>query len=86
MRIGADVWVYFVCEGIRKSKGKRRKLQNAVISTIGGQEICGLNMLILSFKFKFKSIIKIQIYRLLFSESKLKNVVLYFLHISKFKG
>lgn len=84
MRIGADVWVYFVCEGIRKSKGKRRKLQNAVISTIGGKEICGLNMLILSFK--FKSIIKIQIYRLLFSESKLKNVVLYFLHISKFKG
>lgn len=86
MRIGADVWVYFECEGIRKSKGKRRKLQNAVISTIGGKEICGLNMLILSFKFKFKSIIKIQIYRLLFSENKLKNVVLYFLHISKFKG
>lgn len=84
MRIGADVWVYFVCEGIRKSKGKRRKLQNAVISTIGGKEICGLNMLILSFK--FKSIIKIQIYRLLFSENKLKNVVLYFLHVSKFKG
>lgn len=39
MRIGADVWVYFVCEGIRKSKGKRRKLQNAVISTIGGKEM-----------------------------------------------
>lgn len=68
MRIGADVWVYFVCEGIRKSKGKRHKLQNAVISTIGGKEICRLNMLILSFK--FKSIIKIQIYRLLFSENK----------------
>lgn len=86
MRIGADVWVYFVCGGIRKSKGKRHKLQNAVISTIGGKEICGLNMLILSFKFKFKSIIKIQIYRLLFSENKLKNVVLYFLHVSKLKG
>lgn len=83
MRIGADVWVYFVCEGIRKSKGKRHKLQNAVISTIGGKEICGLNMLI---SFKFKSIIKIQIYTLLFSENKLKNVVLYFLHVSKFKG
>lgn len=82
MRSGADVWVYFVCEGIRKSKGKRHKLQNAVISTIGGKEI--LNMLILSFK--FKSIIKIQIYRLLFSENKLKNVVLYFLHVSEFKG
>lgn len=83
MRIGADVWVYFLCVGIRKSKGKRHKLQNAVISTIGGKEICGLNMLI---SFKFKSIIKIQIYTLLFSENKLKNVVLYFLHVSKFKG